>query len=96
MQGLVKALTHHDQSAVPAFLLWCFQILLVPDQSNKRDAAANGSLLETAGLGLCKSVFLITNSQRAELPAYESGAQWKIALWGLMGLSQSLSGNHCA
>lgn len=82
VRGLVKALTHHNLSAVPAFSLWCFPILLVPDQSNKRDAAANSSLLETVGLGLCKNVFLITNSQRAEPPAYESGAQWKIALWG--------------
>lgn len=96
VRGLVKALTHHDLSAAPAFSLWCFPILRVPDQSNKRDAIANTSLLGTVGLGLCKNVFLITNSQRTELPAYESGAQWKTALWGIMGLSQSLTGNHCA
>lgn len=99
VRGLVKALTHHHLSqAVPAFSLWYFQIPLVPDQRNRRDAAANSSLLETVGIRSSgfRSVFLITNFQRAELPVYESGALWKIALWGLMGLSQSLGGNHCA
>lgn len=66
----------------------CLQLLPVPDQSNERNAAENSSLLETAGLGLCKRVFLITNSQRAELPAYKSIGEWKIAMRGLMGLLQ--------
>lgn len=98
VRGLVKALTHHHLSQAVLPSLWCFQIPLVPDQRNRRDAAANSSLLETAGIRNSgfRSVFLITNFQRAELPAYESGALWKIALWGLMGLSQSLGGNHCA